>query len=307
MAGESRTAVIAAIFGNLAIASIKLVTAAFSGSASMLAEAIHSVVDTGNGALMLHGMRRSRRPPDAAHPLGYGHELYFWTLMVGVLIFGLGGGMSIVSGIVHVLHATPAEDAWWSYAVLGAAAVFEGASWYFGYRAFRVERRGRGIVTTIRDTKNPSAFAVLLEDSAALVGLGLAFLGIFLSSRLGAPWIDGAFSVLIGVLLCGIALVMVYESMGLLVGEGMDEHALAELRAIVSADPHVCHVDRLLTMYLGSDEVLLAITLRTAPDTKISELRRAIASIKREIRRRYPKVRRIYLDTASIHDRPSGA
>jgi cation diffusion facilitator family transporter len=307
MAGESRMAVLAAIVGNLAIAAIKLVAAVLSGSASMLAEGIHSLVDTGNGTLMLHGMHSSRRPPDEAHPLGYGHELYFWTLIVGVLIFGLGGGMSMVTGVVHIVHGTPAEDAWWSYAVLGAAAVFEGISWYFGYRAFRTERRGRGVVATIRHTKNPTSFAVLLEDSAALLGLVFAFFGIFLSSRLGAPWIDGAFSVLIGVLLCGIAIVMVYESKGLLVGEGMDEDALAELRAIVDADPRVCRVERLLTMYLGPDEVLLAIALRAAPDIRIAELRRAIARIKREIRRRYPRIRRIYLDTASIHEPPPAA
>jgi divalent metal cation (Fe/Co/Zn/Cd) transporter len=248
---------------------------------------------------MLYGPRRSRRPPDRKHPLGYGHELYFWTLMVGVLIFGLGGGMSMVTGVVHIVRATPTQDAWWRYAVLAAAVVFEGASWYFGYRAFRVERHGRGIVATIRHTKNPSAFAVLLEDSAGLVGLGLAFPGIFLSSRVGAPWIDGAFSILIGVLLCGIAIVMVYESKGLLVGEGMDDPALDELRAIVCADPQVGAVEGMLTLYLGPDEVL-AIGLRAAPEAGLPELRRSIARIKREIRRRYPRIGRIYLDTASM-------
>lgn len=308
MAGENEKSVVAAIAGNLAIAVTKLAAAAFSGSASMLAEGIHSLVDTGNGALMLVGMRRSRKPPDEAHPVGYGHELYFWSLVVGVLIFGLGGGMSIVTGIVHIVHGTPAESAWWSYAVLVLAAAFEAGSWYFGYRAFRAESRGRGIVATIRRTKNPTAFAVVLEDTAALLGLVLAFLGIFLSSRLGRPWIDGAFSILIGALLCAIAVVMIYESMSLIVGEGMERPALDELREIVLADPQVRSVDGLLTLYMGPDDVLLAISLRAEPDTSLPELRRAIARIKQKIRRRFPRIRRIFLDTAAVGEdrRPFG-
>ena len=141
---ETRTSVIAAIAGNLLIAVSKGVAAAFSGSASLLSEAIHSMVDTGNGALMLYGMKRSRKPADRQHPFGYGHELYFWTLLVGVLIFGLGGGMSIVTGVLHILHGEQPDASPWSYAVIFAAMIFEGVSWYFGLRAFRAERRGRG-------------------------------------------------------------------------------------------------------------------------------------------------------------------
>jgi cation diffusion facilitator family transporter len=297
MSGETRTAVIAAIVGNLAIAITKLVAAAFSGSASMLSEAIHSIVDTGNGALMLNGIRRSRMPPDARHPLGYGHELYFWTLVVGVLIFGLGGGMSIVTGVAHILHGAAPEAAWWNYAVLGAAGAFEAASWYFGYRAFRAESRGRGIVTTIRRSKDPSAFAVLLEDSAALVGIAVAFACVALSATLHAPWIDGAGSVLIGVLLCLVAVVMVYESMGLLIGEGMEPAALAELERIVLADPAVERVDRLLTLYLGPADVMLAIAMRLRGDAPLTDVRETIARLKRAIVKRFPHIRRIYLDT----------
>jgi divalent metal cation (Fe/Co/Zn/Cd) transporter len=200
---------------------------------------------------------------------------------------------------VHIIHHTPAETAWWSYAVLGAAGVFETGSWYFGYKAFRAEQRGRGIVATIRRTKDPSAFAVLLEDSAALLGLLFAFVGISLSGWLGEPWIDGAFSVLIGLLLCGVAVVMVYESMGLLVGEGMEKSALAELEKIIRADPEVRRVDRLLTLYFGPDDVMLTIDLRLASDARVADVRRTIARIKQEIQRRYPQIRHVYLDTLS--------
>ena len=191
----------------------------------MLSEAIHSVVDTGNGWLMLFGVRKSRKPPDADHPFGHGHELYFWTLIVGVLIFAVGGGMSVYEGIQHILHPKSPENLVWSYGVLGFAVVFEGTTWLFGWKAFSEERGGRGVVEAIHDTKDPTTFTVLLEDSAALLGLLFAFFGIFLGSRFELPYLDGVASVLIGLLLCGVAVLMVYESKGLLIGEGLDRES----------------------------------------------------------------------------------
>jgi cation diffusion facilitator family transporter len=293
--------VIAAIVGNLLVAATKFLAAALSGSSAMLSEAIHSLVDTGNGGLMLYGMRRSRKPPDEHHPLGYGHELYFWTLVVGILIFGLGGGMSIVTGIMHIVGGKLPETAWWSYAVLGAAAVFEGTSWYFGWKAFRKEQRdGRGILETIVASKNPTNFSVLLEDSAALLGLVFAFLGIFLSALLGIAWLDGAASIVIGALLCVSAVIMVYESMGLLVGEGVEPATLAELREIIGADADVKQVDGLLTLFLGPEEVLLAIDLRFRADTDVHDIRDAVSRFKASIQARFPRIRRICLDVTSI-------
>jgi cation diffusion facilitator family transporter len=275
----------------------KLAAAAFSGSAGMLAEAIHSIVDTLNDGLILLGLHRSRRPPSEAHPLGHGHELYFWSLVVGILIFGLGGGMSIVTGAVHIVNRSRPEAGASSYVVLGAAGIFEASSWYFGFKAFRAEQRGRGVVETIRRSKNPTTFSVLLEDSAALVGLVIAFLGLFLASKLDMPWIDGASSVAIGALLCGVALVMVYESMGLLIGEGMEKAALAEIRNMVATDRDVQHVGNLLSLYLGPDDVLLAIELKVLPQTSLTDLRNAIARIKKAIQQRYPRIRYVFLDT----------
>ena len=291
---------LAAAAGNLAIAVTKFIAAALSGSAAMLAEAIHSLVDTGNGALMLYGLHRSRKPADDEHPFGYGHEFYFWTLIVGILIFAVGGGMSIVTGVSHIQAPREPQNTTLSYAVLLIAMVFEGISWYYGLKAFRAARRGRGIVETIQMTKNPANFAVLLEDSAALIGLALAFAGIFLATRLGLAWIDGASSVLIGLLLCVVSLIMVYESKGLLVGEGMEKRTLAVLRGIVQADPAIECVDKLTTMYLGPEEVLLAITLRFRADTPLSVIREAIARLKRAIQARYPRIRHIFVDSAAI-------
>lgn len=300
MASETKQAVIAAIAGNLLIAASKFVAAAFSGSSAMLAEAIHSLVDTGNDWLMLYGMKKSRQPADPEHPFGYGHELYFWTLVVGILFFALGGGMSIITGLAHLARPAPLQDAGWSYAVIAVAMLFEGGSWWYGFKAFRTERRGRGVFETIRISKDPATFSVLLEDSAALAGLVLAFLGIFLSERLQAPWLDGASSVLIGVLLCLVALVLVYESKELLVGEGVEKATLEGVRAILVGDRAVQQVDKLLTLYLGPQEVMLAMEIRFHPDARAADIRHTIARLKGAIQERYPKIRRIFIDTAAI-------
>jgi cation diffusion facilitator family transporter len=298
MASETRRAVLAAVVGNLAIAATKFVAAALSGSAAMAAEAIHSLVDTGNGGLMLYGIRRSRKPADEEHPFGYGHEFYFWTLIVGILIFAVGGGMSIVTGLSHIASGRAAEHTGWNYAVLAIAMVFEGISWYFGFHAFRSERRGRGIVETIHVSKNPATFTVLLEDTAALLGLVFAAGGIFLSEQLGAPWIDGASSVAIGVLLCLVSFVMVFESKGLLVGEGMDKATIDRLRGIIGTDPAVERVEKLSTLYLGPEDVVLVIELRFHAGMHMGEVRQAIERLKQAIQQRYPRIRRIFLDSA---------
>ena len=296
MSGESRKAVVAAIAGNLAIAVSKFAAAAFSGSAAMLSEAIHSLIDTGNGALMLVGLHRSKRPADADHPFGSGHELYFWTLMVGVLIFGLGGGMSILTGVLHIRSGASVEDLGWTYAVLAIAAVFEGISWWFGWRAFNFERRGRGIVETIADTKDPTSFSVLLEDSAALLGLVVAFLGIFLGSQLGIQWLDGAASIVIGLLLCVVAAIMVNKSRTLLVGEGVSKATLEGIRALTLADSCVAAVGRLRTLYFGPDEVMLVMEMHLHDNTDVVQMREATGRIKKAIRDRYPKIQRVFFD-----------
>ncbi|HJU22834.1 MAG TPA: cation diffusion facilitator family transporter [Casimicrobiaceae bacterium] len=300
MARESTTAVIAAIAGNLAIAACKFVAAGISGSAAMLSEAIHSLVDAGNDALMLYGIKRSGKPPDADHPFGYGHELYFWTLVVGMLIFAVGGGMSILTGILHVVNHVSSEASLLGYGVLAVAAVFEGISWYLGLRAFRKEQGDRGVVETIQVSKDPTTFSVLLEDSAALLGLAFAFAGIFVGQRFGLPWADGASSIAIGVLLCAIALVMVYESKSLLVGEGVGRTTAQTLRALIASDPAVESIGRLATMYLGPDEVILALEIRFRSDRSLGETRAAISRMTNAIRTRYPRIRHVFIDASAI-------
>lgn len=305
MASESKKAIFAAIAGNLAIAATKFIAAAFTGSSAMLSEAIHSVVDTGNGGLMLYGIRQSRKPPDFEHPFGHGRELYFWTLIVGVLVFALGGGMSAYEGITHLAHPTPIEDAKWNYVVLGCAAFFEGTSWSFGWKAFGAERGSKGVFEAIHASKDPTSFSVLLEDSAALVGLVIAFLGIFLGKQLGLPQLDGVASVLIGALLSAVAVLMVYESKGLLVGEGVDRQMLDSLRALVETDPDVEHVQHLHTIYQGPREVSLVIELRFCGSISALDIRTAISRLKSNIQERHPEIRRVFFGAESITEEGS--
>jgi cation diffusion facilitator family transporter len=300
VAQEAKTAVVAAIFGNLAIATTKFFAAAFSGSSAMLSEAIHSLVDTGNGALILLGIRNSRKPPDLEHPFGHGRELYFWTLMVGVLIFGVGGGMSVYEGLTHLLHPSPMENAKWNYIVLGISALFESVSWYFGWKAFSKERRGRGVIEAIHTTKDPTSFSVLLEDSAALLGLLVALLGIFLSQTFNQPYFDGAASIVIGMLLCTIATVMVYESRGLLIGEGVDRETLRKLRTIVEADGDVAHVQHLHTIYQSPSSVLLVIELRFNDSISAVDVREAVRRLEANIQASYPEIKYVFFGSASI-------
>ena len=297
---KSRLAIYAAIAGNVSIAVTKFVAAALTGSSAMLSEAIHSVVDTGNGWLILLGVRKSQKPPDSDHPFGHGHELYFWTLIVGVLIFAVGGGMSMYEGIIHILHPSMSENPAWSYSVLGVAAIFEGTTWFFGWKAFSAERGRKGVLETIHETKDPSSFTVLLEDSAALLGLVFAFLGIFFGRLLGLPYLDGVASVVIGLLLCGVAVLMVYESKGLLIGEGLDHQSLRSIEALVDADPAVERVSHLHSMYLGPHEVLLTIELRFRNEISALEVRHAVRRLKETIQSQHPDVSRVFFGAESL-------
>ena len=266
----------------------------------MLSEAIHSIVDTGNGGLMLYGMHRSRKPADEEHPFGHGRELYFWTLIVGVLVFGIGGGMSAYQGVTHILHPAALEDLSWNYVVLALAAVFEGTTWYFGWKAFAAERHGQGLFETIHTSKDPTSFSVLLEDSAALLGIAIAFIGIFLANQLNEPRLDGAASVTIGILLCCVATLMVYESKGLLIGEGVDRKTLQGLREIIEADPDVAHVQHLHTIYQGPKTVTLVIELRFQDTISATDIRSAVARLETAVRGRYPDIKHVFFGSEAI-------
>jgi cation diffusion facilitator family transporter len=301
MTTESKTAVIAAIAGNLAIAVTKLTAAFFSGSSAMLSEGIHSIVDTGNGGLLLVGLRKSRKPADDRHPFGHGKELYFWPLIVAIMIFALGAGMSIYEGITHIQHPH-LSDPTWNYVVLGIAFFFESISSFFAFGAFKKELRGRGTFEAIRASKDPTAFTVLFEDSAALLGLVVAFLGIFFGHILQNPYLDGAASIGIGIILAFVAGFLAYETKGLLIGEGVDPETLENIRAIVTADPAVDALKEALTMHFGPSDVLVTLDIRFKKELSANEIPIAVTRLEEKIQGQYPHVKHIFVEAKSFAD-----
>lgn len=299
MTGESRVAIFAAIAANLAIAVTKFIAAFFSGSSAMLSEAIHSLVDTGNGGLLLVGVHQSQKPYDATHPFGHGKELYFWPLIVAILVFSLGGGMSVYEGITHIIHPHRGDPTW-SYVVLGLAFAFESVSAFLAFKAFRKELKGAGVVATIRRSKDPTTFTVLFEDSAALAGLIVAFLGILLGDLLDNPYLDGIASIVIGVILAGVAVFLAYETKGLLIGEGVDPETLASVRSIAAGDEAIQNVRKSLTMHFGPHEVLLAIDVEFKQHLSASDIAQAINRVEGAIRARHPEIRHIFIEAKAL-------
>lgn len=293
---ESRAAVYGAIAANVAIAVTKFVVAGVTGSSAMLSEAVHSTVDTGDGVLLLVGLHLSQRPATREHPFGHGKELYFWSLIVAVLIFALGGGISLYEGVQHVLDPVPLEDPTWNYAVLAAAALFEGSSLAFALHQFTKSKGSRPFWRSLHTSKDPSAYTVIAEDSAALLGLAFAAAGIWGSHALDMPVLDGVASIAIGLLLAAVAIVLVHESRGLLVGEGVSRETAEDICRI--AESHSTVVDALfpLTMYMGPDEVLLTMDVVFEPTTSALQITETIRSIEHAIAARYPKIRRIYIE-----------
>ncbi|MGE3277660.1 MAG: cation diffusion facilitator family transporter [Vicinamibacterales bacterium] len=297
---SSRHGIYAAIAGNLAVATTKFVAAAIGGSSAMLTEGIHSLVDTSNGVLLLLGLRLSQRPPDEAHPFGHGKELYFHTLMVAVLIFGLGGGVSIYEGILHVLEPAPVTDARLNYIVIALAVVFEGIAGGIALKGFLKTKGRESIWATIRSSKDPSSFAVLFEDGAAIAGLLVAAAGIFLSERLEMPELDGAASIVIGVLLCTVATLLLRESKGLLLGEAVKPDVSRAIRATAERDPAVESIGRLLTMHLGPEEILLNVDVRFRRELSGPEIAAAVDRLEKAIRDTDARVRHIFIEATLV-------
>lgn len=300
---SSRKTIFVAIAANVAIALAKVVGFVFTGSSAMLSEAIHSVVDCGNGGLLLFGEKQSRKPADETHPFGHGKELYFWSLLVALLIFVLGGGISIAEGIRHIRHPAPSEDATWAYAILAVAFLFEGYSFLVSIREFRASTGHQPIFRAIHQSKDPSIFTVLFEDTAALLGLLTAFVGILLSHSFGLPHADGIASVVIGVILLIVATLLIVESKGLLVGEGADRSTLHTIRSLATADPDVEAVAYPFTMYFGPHAILLTMNVQFRQDLPANAIEAAIARIEHAIQTPFPNIRYIYLEVGSTRSR----
>jgi len=300
LAEGSTKVVVAALAGNLAIAVTKFIASALTGSAAMFSEAIHSVVDSGNQVLLLYGIRRSRRPATPEHPFGFGREVYFWSFVVAVLLFGIGAGLSLYDGWVALRNPRPVETPWVNFTVLGIAFLFEGASWLIALREFRRSTRGLRLLSAVHRSKNPSVFVVLFEDSAALVGLVLAAAGLAAGEITGNPVYDAWASLGIGTVLAVVAALLAYESKGLLIGEAADRRVIEGIRRIVGEEPRVKRTIDVLTMHLGPDDVLLNMSAEFQDELTADDVEDTIFALEGRIRGQFPQVRRIFVEAEAM-------
>jgi cation diffusion facilitator family transporter len=285
----------AAFAANVGIAIAKFVAAAITGSSSMLTEGVHSLVDSGNQLLLLYGQHRAKRPPDPQHPFGYGRELYFWAFVVAILIFGLGAGVSIYEGWKHIAEPEELRDPLVNYVVLGVAILLEGASWLVALREFRAAKGSAGWWQAVKDSKDPTTFIVLFEDSAALAGLLVAALGVWASHAWGDPRIDGAASIAIGCILAAVATLLAREAKGLLIGERADPDVIDCVRATLDGHPAITRVNHVRTIHTAPERIFVAISADFEDALTMGEGETLIEEIEARLKARMPALSSIYI------------
>ena len=261
----------------------------------MLSEGIHSLVDTANEWLLLLGLRRSQQPASPERPFGYGRELYFWAFVVAVFIFALGGGLSLYEGIEHLRHPEPLRSPFWNYAVLGAAFCFDGYSFWVGRRTFNAQRGKQPFWRAFRASKDPSIFVVLFEDASDLLGLLIAFLGVFLSHWLNSPYLDGLASALIGVLLLVVAGLLLRETKSLLLGEPAEPILLHQITELAQQEAAIVRVGQPLSTYLSPQEILVVLPTEFAPELPAAELAQVVERLRGAIKQAHPAVQQIFV------------
>jgi len=297
MHGGSRKVVYAALAGNLAIALTKFIAAAFTGSSAMWSEGVHSVVDSGNQALLLYGMHRARRPADARFPFGYGKEVYFWSFVVALLVFATGAALSFYEGVRHLREPGELQNPIVNYVVLAISMALEGASWLVTYRQFGRMRGSRGLVEAVKRGKDPTVLAVLFEDSAALLGLAVAALGVALYHITGNAFFDGAASIVIGLILAATACWLAFETKGMLIGESANREVVAEIRRLAQRYPEVEDVKEVLTMHVGPEYILAAVSLNIACDVPRSRAHAVMDELDQTIKETDPRLKRVFIES----------
>ena len=296
---SSKKVIYAALIGNFLIAITKSAAAAYTNSSAMLSEAVHSMVDCGNQGLLLYGIKKSKQPADKAHPFGYGMELYFWTFVVAILIFAVGAGVSLYEGIIKVITPHPVTDIYINYFVLGFAVIFELGAWIIAFKEFRISQSDPSLIKSVLKSKDPTIFTVLFEDTAALLGLVVAFGGLLIGDILNIPEMDGIASILIGVILASTAILLAYESKGLLLGEAASENVINTVEEIANAKDEIIAINETLTMHMGPQDVLLNLSLDFKDDISAAEVERAVSDMEREIKTRMPEIKRIFIEAQS--------
>lgn len=291
--------VFAALVGNFTIAVTKFAAAAYTGSSAMLSEGVHSLVDTGNQALMLLGITRSKKPADAQHPFGYGMELYFWAFVVALLLFSLGAGVSIYEGILKIRNPHPMTSPGVNYIVLGAAFLIEMWAWTVAFNEFKEGIGRAGFWQATRTSKNPAVFTVLFEDTAALLGLLVAFVAIAASQILEMPVLDGVGSLIIGLILALTAIILVIECKALLIGEAASPAIIKGIRKLANEQPEVLGINELRTMHLGPEDVLLALSLDFKNNLNAGQVEATVSHLEKQIKERYQEIRRVFIEIQS--------
>ncbi len=297
---SSKTPLYTALAANLGIAATKFVAASITGSSAMLSEGIHSLVDTMNELLLLLGINRSQRPPDQKRPFGYGREQYFWSYVVALLIFAVGGGVSFYEGVTHMQHPELIKDPFWNYIVLAIAFALDGYSLITAWRAFDAKRGNQSIWAAIKDSKDSATFTVLFEDASDVLGLIIAFLGVFLGHAFNNPYLDASASILIGLLLVGVAVVLARESKSLLMGEGVDLTTTRQLIAITEADPAVLKAMQIATIYLGPEEITLVQGVAFQAELTTDTINEAIVRIHTSVYKAFPAIKHAYIQPVAI-------
>ena len=300
MASGSKKVIYAALIGNSLIAISKFVAATFTGSSAMLSEGVHSLVDTGNQVLMLHGLKKASQKPDKMHPFGYGTELYFWAFVVAILIFALGSGISLYEGIKHIRNPEVITDPTWNYVVLGLAIIFEGWAWTVAYLEFNRIKGKRGLWQEVRRSKDPTIFTILFEDTAAMLGLVTALIGIFLAQYLGIPELDGVASVVIAVILASVAVLLAIECKGLLIGEGASKVVVEGIEQIFTNDSRIVSLNELLTMHMGPTDILVNVSIDFSDELDSKEVEAAVSDFETRIKEQFPDVKRIFIEAQSF-------
>ena len=293
--GSSSFTIFAALLSDILIMVTKFIASYVTGSPSMFSEGVHSLIDASNTLLLVLGKYRSKKPADEKHNFGYGKELYFWSLMVSILLFGAGGGVSIYEGVMHIKNPEPLKNIKWNIIVLGFAFIFDGLSLWIAYKNFRLKETEKNILSAIKKSKD-SATITILVNFIALIGLFIAAAGNIISTMGPSYYIfDGFASVLIGLLLCIGSVLLVNESKELLLGESMGKKAIKKIKEIACMDAVVTDIDEIRSMYFGPEEILLTMNIHFTENLTVKQIHETLEKIKHDIASTYPSVKKLYI------------
>jgi len=296
MASGSKKVIIAALIGNGLISITKFVASFITGSSAMLSEGIHSVVDTGNQLLLLLGLKRAKKPADERFPYGHGKEIYFWSFVVAIMIFGIGAGISVYEGIHGILDPHPIKNPLINYIVLGLAMIFEAFAWYFAWKEFKKVKGDRSYFEAVRKEKDPTIFVVLFEDSAAMLGLVIAFTGIGLGQLTGNPVFDGIASLLIGIVLAVTAAWLAYETKGLLIGESAHKAIVEDIRSMSISLKSINQVNEALTMHVGPRYILVNLSVDFKDSMDVVSIEKDISLLTKRIKEKYSRIKKVFIE-----------